>query len=122
MKKLIAITVLLFFAAGCTPARFHQTGNRYTPYRGRVRVFTGKPKLRYEEVGRVYSFGKYSQRLADFITAVQKNAAANGANAVILKSYGTATYKSRRYYTGYGIRHNAAVGKRLDAVAIRTRK
>lgn len=87
MKKinLLFAGILLTIISGCATASFTQTGQTFPEYNGVVKVFSESPKdISYTEVGIVSSKGGAVHDSADLIKALQKKAAKNGANAIIL--------------------------------------
>lgn len=76
----------------CVSARFTQAGETFTKYDGPVKVLTEAPEdSEYVVIG-IDSLKRDYGNDADFIKALQKEAAKNGANAIILSSNRESTY------------------------------
>jgi len=84
---LLIITGVAALAVFCGPrTQFIRTGVYPPPYHGDVRVFFLEPPedLRYLEVGLI-SAARKGDATPDLIRALQKQAARNGANAIIIR-------------------------------------
>ena len=119
MKKInfLFFGILIALISGCATASFTQTGQTFPEYEGVVRVFSEPPEdVDYIEVGIVSSKGGTVHDAADLIKALQKKAAKNGANAIILASNKeTQGFVASQYYTG------STTSKEMTAIAIRIR-
>ena len=117
MRGISLLFAVIFVAliSGCATASFTQTGQTFPEYEGVVRVFSEPPEdASYVEVGIVSSQGGNNHNSADLIEALQKKAAKNGANAIILvSSEETQGFVSSEYYSG------STTAKEMTAVAIR---
>jgi len=109
---LIFLGISIALITGCASASFTQTGETFAKYDGPVKVLTEAPEdSEYVEIGIVSLKRDYGND-ADFIKALQKEAAKNGANAIILSSN-----RESPYVIG------SAVGsvQEMTAIAIRIR-
>ncbi|WP_421774782.1 hypothetical protein [Gracilimonas sp.] len=118
MKKenLIFFAAILLFLTSCATASFTQTGpQKFPEYEGVVEVFYEQPQdVEFVEIGIVSSKGGSIHDSADLIKALQKKAAKNGANAIILVSNKESQgFVASQYYTG------STVEKEMSAIAIR---
>lgn len=84
---LTMITVIVILALyGCTTASFVKTGTTYPPYNGDVKILdTPLEDINYEVIGIVSVDGPLDTQY-DLIKLMQKEAAQNGANAIIMGS------------------------------------
>ena len=84
---LIIIAIIVISAlSGCTTARFLKTGTTYPPYNGDVEILdTPLEGVSYEVIGIVSVDGPLDTR-HDLIKLMQKVAAQNGADAIIMCS------------------------------------
>ena len=84
MLTMITIVVILALC-GCATAKFLKIGTTYPPYNGDVKILYAPPEgVKYEEIGIVSAYGPGGTQLVDLIKLMQKEAAQNGANAIIL--------------------------------------
>jgi hypothetical protein len=117
MKKINLLFIGIFIAliSGCATASFTQTGQTFSEYKGVVKVFSEPPEnIEYIEVGIVSSKGGTVHNATDLIKALQKKAAKNGANAIILAANKeTQGFVASEYYTG------STTAKEMTAIAIR---
>lgn len=86
----VMLAVLVAAMGGCTsPARFQPVsgGERLPPYEGKVRVLENLPPSdQYKRVGVVMVEGVLLTKESDMVAAVKKEAAENGADAVVMQS------------------------------------
>lgn len=112
LMVLLAMLIALF--TGCTsPAKFQPaTGSeQFPPYEGRVKLLENLPSSdQYERVGVVTVEGVLLTKESDMVAAVKKEAAANGADAVVMQSPVRVTKNSdgstRRKLAAWAIRLN----------------
>lgn len=79
------LLVSLFLLSSCARTNFTQTGTIFPVYKGVVKVFLEQPRdVEYEEIGLVSAKGWDHNDAVDLIKHLQKRAARNGANAIIL--------------------------------------
>jgi len=98
------------------------TGNTYPPYTGTVKVFQSAPEnVVYEEIGIVSSSGGVVHEWTHLIEAIQKKAASNGANAVIIIKEDK-TRLGAMSYNQYGLYGSTGERKSLTAIAIRIKQ
>jgi hypothetical protein len=114
-NALLALLALLAMtASGCTsPARFTPaTGSeKYPPYEGQVRVLENLPPSgQYTRVGVVIVEGVQLTKDSDMVAAVKREAARNGADAVVMQG----PIKSMRDASGGVQRTLAAWAIRLN--------
>jgi len=66
LRKLSLIMLVLlisFFCISCATAGFTQTGKKYLPYKGIVKVFDSPPEnITYKEIGRLSAQGSSSRQ------------------------------------------------------------
>ncbi len=120
--SLIVLSLLLsLFCLSCATAGFTQTGEKYPAYKGIVKVFDSPPEnITYKEIGRVSAQGGSSRQWANLLNDMQKKAAKNGANAIILLKKDTELKKASVDYTPEkGLSGSASTQKSMLAIAIR---
>ncbi|MCK9276246.1 MAG: hypothetical protein M0P57_14295 [Syntrophales bacterium] len=117
----IAILCTCAFIFGCSaPVKFIQTGNLFPPHEGPVKVFTSPPTdIQYEEIGLVASSGGIDLQWTHLIEAMQKEASAYGANAIILISSNKDETSGVLYTPKVGLMGNKRTIKSLMARAVR---
>ena len=115
MKKSYLMLVVAILISGCATASFTQTGQTFAKYEGPVRVLTEVPEnTEYVEIGIVSSKGGSIHNDVDLIKALQKKAAKNGANAILLATNReTQGFVASQYYSG------TTSSKEITAFAIR---
>ena len=113
--------LLSFFCISCATAGFTQTGEKYSPYKGIVKVFDSPPEnTTYKEIGRLSAQGGSSWQWTSLINEMQKKAAKNGANAIILLKKNTELKNASIDYTSdKGLSGSASTQKSMQAIAIR---
>ena len=89
MKKgygiLFLIIICLIFL-GCAKVKFTPTGKTYPPYHGTVKIFKEAPAgIKFEEIGWVSAEGDFNHPWAELLQMMQKEAATQGANAIIIE-------------------------------------
>lgn len=124
MKKynlfLIAIAGLLI--SSCVSASFTQTGQSFPEYYGTVTVMTEPPEnAEYSEIGIVSAKGGSAHNQAQIIEALQKRAAQNGANAIVLIGREDENV-SMFGADGYGAFGSSTTFREMTAVAIRVQR
>ena len=86
----VLFAVLMAAVSGCTsPARFTPASGSdgFPPYQGEVRVLENLPPSgQYERVGVVIIEGVLLTKEASMVAAIKKQAAASGADAVVMQS------------------------------------
>ena len=66
--------------------KFTPTGKTYPPYQGPVKIYKEPPTgIRFEEIGWVTADGDFNHPWAELLQMMQKEAAAQGANALIIE-------------------------------------
>jgi hypothetical protein len=114
MDMLALLAVLALMASSCTsPARFTpSTGSeKYPPYEGQVRVLENLPPSgQFTRVGVVIVEGVQLTNDSDMVAAVKREAAKNGADAVVMQG----PIKSARDASGGVQRTLAAWAIRLN--------
>jgi len=81
--------LLLLLIGGCTsPAKFQPAsgGEAFPAYKGEVKVLENLPSGGYKRVGVVVVEGVLLTQEADMVATLKKEAAAKGANAVVMQS------------------------------------
>jgi hypothetical protein len=108
----VLLVVLMAVISGCTsPARFTPASGAddFPPYEGKVRVLENLPPSdQYKRVGVVIVEGVLLTKEASMVAAIKKQAAANGADTVVMQSKIKVTKDP-----------NGSTRKRLGAWAIR---
>jgi hypothetical protein len=111
-SRALLLLLLAMTISGCTsPAKFTPASGseKFPPYEGEVRVLENLPSSnQFERVGVVIVEGVQLTKDASMVSAVKKEAAANGANAVVMQAPIKVTKDS-----------SGGVHKRLAAWAIR---
>lgn len=110
----VLLAVLIAAISGCTsPAKFQPASDSedFPPYEGEVRVLENLPPSdQYKRVGVVFVEGVLLTKDASMVAAVKKEAAANGANAVVMQSAVKVTKNSdgstRKKLAAWAIRLN----------------
>jgi type IV pilus biogenesis protein CpaD/CtpE len=86
----VLLVVIMAALSGCTsPARFTPASGSgdFPPYKGEVRVLENLPPSgQYKRVGVIIIEGVLLTKEASMVTAIKKQAAANGADAVVMQS------------------------------------
>ena len=118
MKKdfglIFLITICLIFF-GCAKVKFTPTGKTYPPYQGAVKIYTEPPTgIKYEEIGWVSAEGDFNHPWAELLQLMQKQAALQGANALIIQEKFT-TKIDADVNVGRGIQDDRSV----TAIAVR---
>ena len=89
MKKGYAVLVLILLGLifyGCAKVKFAPTGKTYPPHNGPVKIYKSPPSdLKYEEIGWVTADGDFNHPWAELLQMMQKEAASQGANALIIE-------------------------------------
>ena len=119
--RLFCVGLAFTFIVGCAAtARFAQTGQVYPPWDGPVKVLSASPEgVKYVEIGIVSSFGGTVHEWIDLITAMQKEAAKRGANAIIVGWSKESSQTMVSYTPAFGLFAISAPRKDLMAMAIR---
>lgn len=114
------VCILFVFITGCATAKFTQTGQNYPPYHGPVKVLSASPQgVKYEEIGIVSSVGGIFNQWAELIAALQKKAAQQGANAIIIGGAAETAQSMVTYNPTFGLQGGSFPRKDMIAVAIR---
>lgn len=123
MKRIVYLLMLIiavFIVSGCATSKFTKTGEVYPPYEGPVKVLTERPEgQQYVEVGWVSSNGGDFHEWTDLIEAVQRKAATNGANAIILYKSDNTNSSMITYTPQLGLLGSSSSQKSLLAIAVR---
>ena len=118
--SLFLVCLVFVFITGCATAKFAQTGQTYPPYHGPVKVLSAPPQgVKYEEIGIISSAGGMIHQWADLIKALQKKAAQQGANAIIVGGADETTHSMVTYNPTFGLQGGTFPQKNMIAVAIR---
>lgn len=108
----VILALLIAMIAGCTsPAKFQPatSSEKFPPYQGKVRVLENLPPSdQYKRVGVVMVEGVLLTKESDMVASVKREAAENGADAVVMQSPVKVTKNS-----------DGSTRKRLAAWAIR---
>ena len=116
----LLLCFVFVFIMGCATAKFAQTGQTYPPYDGPVKVFSAPPQdVKYVEIGIVSSAGGMIHQWVDLIKALQKKAAQQGANAIIVGGADESTHSMVTYNPTFGLQGGTFPQKNMMAVAIR---
>jgi len=118
MKKDYALLVLILICLiffGCAKVKFAPTGKTYPPYEGPVKIYKNPPSdLKYEEIGWVTADGDFNHPWAELLQMMQKEAASQGANALIIEEKFT-TKMDAEVNVGRGIEDDRSI----TAIAVR---
>lgn len=117
-RTMLSLTALFFvLAAGCATVRFTPTGETYPPYGGSVKILKAFPEDgQFDEIGWVSADGDFNTPWSELLGLMQKEAAARGANAMVLEEQFTTQLDTPQYGTG-GNQQNDV--RSITAVAIR---
>ena len=89
MQRVPAVILLIFVSlilSSCAKVKFTPTGKTYPPYQGPVKIYKEPPTgIRFEEIGWVTADGDFNHPWAELLQMMQKEAAAQGANALIIE-------------------------------------
>lgn len=88
MLNHMIIIIVILALHGCTTAHFLKTGNTtYPPYNGNVRILDVPLEgVNYEVIGIVSAYGPWNTQYDSLIKLMQKEAALNGADAIMICS------------------------------------
>ena len=118
--SLILLSILLLMNISCATSGFTQTGNKYPPYDGIVQVFYSPPEnTKYEQIGILSSQGGEINQWTGLIKAMQKKAAKNGANAIIIQGQEKDEKGMIMYTPQTGLFGSTTKYKSMQAIAIR---
>ena len=111
---LFLIIIVLFFL-GCAKVKFTPTGKTYPPYQGAVKIYTEPPAgIKFEEIGWVSAEGDFNHPWAELLQLMQREAASQGANALIIQEKFT-TKVDADVNVGRGLQDDRSV----TAIAVR---
>lgn len=122
MKKIL-LAVVSISLVNCASSNFTSTNETdYSEYKGVVKVFFDEPgEIEYDEVGIVAAEGSFFGDDVQVIKLLQKKAAKEGANAIIIMSAFSGTQvKTQKNDSGVHIYGDD--GKKMLAVAIRIKE
>jgi hypothetical protein len=112
----LAAAVLLL-ATGCATVRFTPTGESYPSHSGTVKILKAYPTDRsYDEIGWVSADGDFNTPWSELLGLMQKEAAAHGANAIVLEEKFTTQLDTPQYSVGVNQQNDV---RSVTAVAIR---
>jgi len=118
MKKefgLIYLIIICLIFFGCAKVKFTPTGKTYPPYQGPVKIYSEPPiSIKYEEIGWVSAEGDFNHPWAELLQMMQKQAASQGANALIIQEKFT-TKVDADVNVGRGLQDDRSV----TAIAVR---
>lgn len=113
----LAVAALLM-VAGCATVRFTPTGASYPPHAGAVKILKAYPAANaYEEIGWVSADGDFNTPWSELLGLMQKEAAAHGANAIVLEEKFTTQLDTPQYSVGVNQQNDV---RSVTAVAIKT--
>jgi len=117
LKVAIFCVALLFLTTGCATVRFTSTGESYPAYAGAVKILKVYPeKGTYDEVGWVSADGDFNTPWSELLGLMQKEAAAHGANAIVIEEKFTTQMDTPQYSVGVNQQNDV---RSVTAVAIR---
>jgi hypothetical protein len=80
------LIIVCMIISGCAKVKFTPTGKTYPPYQGPVKIYTARPAdIKFEEIGWVSAEGDFNHPWAELLQMMQKEAATQGANAIIIE-------------------------------------
>ena len=114
----LSVAALALFI-GCATVRFTPTGESYPAYTGAVKILKAYPeKGTYDEIGWVSSDGDFNTPWSELLGLMQKEAAAHGANAIVIEEKFTTQMDTPQYSVGVNQQNDV---RSVTAVAIRAK-
>ena len=108
---------VLIMTVGCATVRFTPTGESYPPHSGTVKILKSYPSgTDYDEIGWVSADGDFNTPWSELLGLMQKEAAAHGANAIVLEEKFTTQLDTPQYSVGVNQQNDV---RSVTAVAIR---
>ena len=88
IKTAVGLLIVFILTAGCMhKVSFTPTGKTFPPFQGVVKIFESPPtNIEFVEIGWVSSQGDWNNAWTDLLGDLQKMAASNGANAIIISA------------------------------------
>jgi hypothetical protein len=117
LSMAIFCAVVLLWTVGCATVRFTPTGETRPAYTGAVKILKAYPeKGTYDEVGWVSADGDFNTPWSQLLGLLQKEAAAHGANAIVIEEKFTTQMDTPQYSVGVNQQNDV---RSVTAVAIR---
>jgi hypothetical protein len=111
------VVAALLMVNGCATVRFTPTGASYPPHAGTVKILKTYPAdSAYEEIGWVSADGDFNTPWSELLGLMQKEAAAHGANAIVLEEKFTTQLDTPQYSVGVNQQNDV---RSVTAVAIK---
>ena len=118
--SLLSLLLVTLLFTSCATSGFTLTGEKYPPYEGVVKVFYSIPEnIKYEQIGILSSQGGEIHQWTSLIKAMQKKAAKNGANAIIILGQDKDDKAIISYTPQTGLFGSTTKYKNMEAIAIR---
>jgi hypothetical protein len=118
--SIVVIGATLLFLMGCATVRFTPTGESYPSYGGAVKILKAYPEEgAYDEIGWVSADGDFNTPWSELLGLMQKEAAAHGANAIVIEEKFTTQMDTPQYSVGVNQQNDV---RSVTAVAIRANK
>ena len=109
-------TAALLLTIGCATVRFTPTGESQPPSSGAVKILKNYPeKGTYQEIGWVSADGDFNTPWSELLGLMQKEAAAHGANAIVIEEKFTTQMDTPQYSVGVNQQNDV---RSVTAVAI----
>lgn len=118
-RRLVAAlaAAVLIMTVGCATVRFTPTGEAYPAHSGTVKILKSYPSgADYKEIGWVSADGDFNTPWSELLGLMQKEAAAHGANAIVLEEKFTTQLDTPQYSVGVNQQNDV---RSVTAVAIR---
>ena len=121
ISRRLSIAILcaaaLLLMIGCATVRFTPTGESRPAYAGAVKILKAYPeKGTYDEIGWVSADGDFNTPWSQLLGLLQKEAAAHGANAIVIEEKFTTQMDTPQYSVGVNQQNDV---RSVTAVAIR---
>ena len=116
LSAALLCTAALFLTMGCATVRFTPTGESRPAYTGAVKILKVYPeKGTYQEIGWVSADGDFNTPWSELLGLMQKEAAAHGANAIVIEEKFTTQMDTPQYSVGVNQQNDV---RSVTAVAI----
>ncbi|MBU0769114.1 MAG: hypothetical protein KJ687_08485 [Proteobacteria bacterium] len=127
---MLCLLALLASTTSCLTTQFTPAGKGYLPFDGTVKILYARPNdIEYDQIGVISAECKVSYDLGfklftfceqvDMTKALQKKAAKNGANAIIISNRSEKSTPYSYYYPGRGIETGVTLIRTWQAQALR---
>lgn len=99
--SVVLLTAISLAIAGCATVRFTPTGESFAAHSGAVQIMKTFPSDgEYTEIGWVSADGDFNTPWSELLAMMQKEAAAHGANALVIEEQFTTQLDAPQYNVG----------------------